>query len=236
MKVRSTSRFGVLLLAGTAALVGGLLATPVATGGAERSAEAGPARPPAGFARLTALERVRREARESRPGPLARQVERLAEAAVRRERSRPFFPVRAPFNWGQSGARFGAGRGGRAHAGQDVLARTGAPLVAIADGVVVETGNDGGRGNYVALYDPRERRTYVYLHMDRPSRARRGERVRGGELLGGVGCTGSCFGDHLHFEVRRGRGPDGAPIDPLPLLRRWAASDRVPATLAAGQH
>jgi murein DD-endopeptidase MepM/ murein hydrolase activator NlpD len=41
--------------------------------------------------------------------------------------------------------------------------------------------------------------------------------------VGAVGCTGSCWGDHLHFELRRGRGTTAAPIDPLPLLKRLAA-------------
>jgi murein DD-endopeptidase MepM/ murein hydrolase activator NlpD len=44
-----------------------------------------------------------------------------------------------------------------------------------------------------------------------------------GERVGAVGCTGSCWGDHLHFELRRGRGTTAAPIDPLPLLKRLAA-------------
>jgi murein DD-endopeptidase MepM/ murein hydrolase activator NlpD len=38
-----------------------------------------------------------------------------------------------------------------------------------------------------------------------------------------VGCTGSCWGDHLHFEVRSGRGTTGESHDPLPLLERLAA-------------
>jgi murein DD-endopeptidase MepM/ murein hydrolase activator NlpD len=47
-----------------------------------------------------------------------------------------------------------------------------------------------------------------------------GERVRPGQQVGRLGCTGSCFGDHLHFEVRRGKTLEGVPRDPLPLLRR----------------
>jgi murein DD-endopeptidase MepM/ murein hydrolase activator NlpD len=226
MTVRPTFCAGALALAGIATLAGSSAAAPA------------PVPPAVGFAALAPIEDVRDAPapRRAAPSPLARRVESLAEYALRKERSRPFFPIRAEFNWGQSGARFGAGRGGRSHAGQDVFARTGAPLVAVDDGVVVETGDDGGRGNYVALFDPRAGVTYVYLHMDRPSLVREGSRVRGGTRLGGVGCTGSCFGDHLHFEVRRGRGPNGAAVDPLPLLRRWAARDRVSPTLPPGQH
>ena len=41
------------------------------------------------------------------------------------------------------------------------------------------------------------------------------------KAVGQLGCTGSCYGAHLHFEVRVGRGVRSEPIDPLPLLRRW---------------
>ncbi len=132
------------------------------------------------------------------------------------------FPVRGHVEWGEGDARFGAWRGGHVHEGQDVFAPAGTPLLAIRDGRVVETGDDGGRGNYVAMWSRAERRTFVYLHMLHPSRARLGERVRAGQRIGAVGCTGSCWGDHLHLEVRRGRGTTGRPLDPLPLLRRLA--------------
>ena len=133
------------------------------------------------------------------------------------------FPVRGRVDWGEQDARFGAWRGGHVHDGQDVFARPGTPLVAIRDGRVVETGDDGGRGNYVAMWNRAARRTFVYLHMLHPSRVRVGERVRVGQRVGAVGCTGSCWGDHLHLEVRRGRGTTGRALDPLPLLRRLAA-------------
>ena len=170
------------------------------------------------------------------PPALAGQVQEMAQAAARAEARRAVFPVKGEFNWGQGGARFGASRGGRAHAGQDVFARTGAPLVAVRTGVVLETGDDGGRGNYVAVFSPASRRTYVYLHMNEASRAKRGQSVAAGQRLGGVGCTGSCSGDHLHFEIRRGRGLEGPAENPLPALRRWASKSGARATLPPGAH
>ena len=133
------------------------------------------------------------------------------------------FPVRGQIGWGEQDARFGAYRGGRMHEGQDVFAKAGTPLVAIRGGRIVEMGDDGGRGNYVALWSPAARRTFVYLHMLRPSHVGLGDTVERGERVGAVGCTGSCWGDHLHLEIRRGRGTTGPPLDPLPLLRRLAA-------------
>ena len=133
------------------------------------------------------------------------------------------FPVRGPVRWGEQDARFGASRGGHVHEGQDVFAPVGTPLVALRDGRVVETGDDGGRGNYVAIWSRAARRSFVYLHMLHPSRVGPGRRVRAGQRVGAVGCTGSCWGDHLHLEVRRGRGTTGRPLDPLPLLKQLAA-------------
>ena len=132
------------------------------------------------------------------------------------------FPVRGPMDFGEAGARFGAGRSGHAHEGQDLFAPPGTPLVSVRDGKVVEKGDDGGRGNYVAIWSRAARRTFVYLHMRRPTPLGSGERVSAGERIGAVGCTGSCWGDHLHLEVRGGRGTTGGAHDPLPLLRRLA--------------
>jgi len=39
-------------------------------------------------------------------------------------------------------------------------------------------------------------------------------RVSKGQVIGSIGCTGSCFGDHLHFETRVG----GNPVDPMGYL------------------
>lgn len=163
---------------------------------------------------------------------LVKGVEQLATAA---ERERTRFPVAGEFNWGQEGARFGASRSGRSHEGQDVFARTGTPLLAVADGVVLETGDDGGRGNYVAIFDPSAGRTYVYLHMVHPAKVKARDRVRAGDRVGAVGCTGSCFGDHLHFEIHRGKTLYGPAEDPLPRLRRWAELAGASPTLAPGE-
>jgi murein DD-endopeptidase MepM/ murein hydrolase activator NlpD len=59
------------------------------------------------------------------------------------------------------------------------------------------------------------------MHMIAPASVKTGERVEAGQRLGGLGCTGSCWGDHLHFEIRDGRGSEGEAHDPLPHLRDW---------------
>ena len=129
-------------------------------------------------------------------------------------------PVNAQVDYGEGGAQYGADRGGRMHEGQDVFAPAGTPLLAVRDGLVLETGNDGGRGNYLAIWSPEARETYVYLHLLEEPSVKSGQRVRAGDRVGRLGCTGSCFGDHLHFEVRRGRSLEGPPSDPRALLQR----------------
>jgi murein DD-endopeptidase MepM/ murein hydrolase activator NlpD len=147
-----------------------------------------------------------------------------AAVAGREVVSRPkpelVFPIEAPPDYGAGDAGFGAGRSGHSHEGQDVFAPAGTPLIAARDGVILEEGNDGGRGNYIALFNAERRQTYMYLHMQNPSPLDPGQRVDAGDPVGRVGCTGSCWGDHLHFEVRLGRGSAARAMDPLPFLRR----------------
>jgi murein DD-endopeptidase MepM/ murein hydrolase activator NlpD len=152
-----------------------------------------------------------------------RLAEDASERAAAAERPAAVFPMLGRPDWGEADARFGAYRGAHMHEGQDVFAKAGTPLFAVRDGRVVETGDDGGRGNYIAIWSREARSTFVYLHMLQPARFHRGDAVRIGQRVGAVGCTGSCWGDHLHFEIHRGRGTRGRPHDPLPLLKRLAA-------------
>ena len=157
--------------------------------------------------RAAKLERRRAQARRRR--------------AARRAARRAVHPVRASVDYGESGARFGAGRPGHVHSGQDVFAPAGTPLVAVRDAVVIGSGSDGGRGNYVELFSAEAGETYAYFHMQSSASVRVGERVSAGQVVGRLGCSGSCWGDHLHFEVHRGRGVGGEAVDPLPRLLRW---------------
>jgi murein DD-endopeptidase MepM/ murein hydrolase activator NlpD len=154
-------------------------------------------------------------------------VTRTAEALeVKSAQPVDWFPVRGVVDFGEADARFGAWRGGRRHQGQDVFAKAGTPLVAVRAGTVVEAGDDGGRGNYIAIWSPEVRVTFVYFHMRAPSPLREGEPVDAGQRLGAVGCSGACWGDHLHLEMRQGRGTTGKPLDPLPMLRLLAGRAR----------
>jgi murein DD-endopeptidase MepM/ murein hydrolase activator NlpD len=156
-----------------------------------------------------------------RKANLAREHQERVAARRERRNAGPFVPVAGKVDYGTSANAFGAARSGHVHSGHDMFAPSGTPLVAVTDGVIVDVGTDGGQGNYAHLYDPAEDRTFIYMHMVAPAKHQTGDQVDAGDLLGGVGCTGSCSGEHLHFEIRDGKGMAGEAHDPLPELKKW---------------
>ena len=136
------------------------------------------------------------------------------------EPPRPVNPVAAPVDYGTAINTFGGG-GMRTHEGQDMFAPEGTPVVSPTATEVLETGTDGERGNWAALWDPAAKHTYVYMHMSAPAEVKAGEKLEPGQEVGPLGCTGSCDGAHLHFEIREGKSPYAKPIDPMPELQRW---------------
>jgi murein DD-endopeptidase MepM/ murein hydrolase activator NlpD len=145
----------------------------------------------------------------------------------------PYFPVVTDNpNFGEADAKFGAERYGHTHQGQDVFVKPGTPLVAVRDGIVLDGGGGKsfyayGGGNSLVVYSPVDDRSYIYLHMLHPALVHAGETVQAGQQVGQVGCSGSCDGPHLHFEIRLGQvayGVERKAIDPLPLLQQWPAA------------
>ncbi len=130
------------------------------------------------------------------------------------------FPVRGTFNYGSSGARFGAGRSGYSHQGQDLMAPCGTPLVSIRRAKVLYRKYQSAAGHYVVLRNLGTNTQFAYMHLIRPSKLRPGQVVGAGRLIGHVGQTGRAYGCHLHFEYWVGAWQQGGrPIDPLPYLR-----------------
>jgi murein DD-endopeptidase MepM/ murein hydrolase activator NlpD len=103
-------------------------------------------------------------------------------------------------------------RWGRLHAGVDIAAPAGTVIRAAAAGGVVIRGPVGGYGNYVCVQHS-TRLTSCYAHLSR-FLTYKGAAVRQGEAIGLVGCTGHCFGDHVHFET----WVEGRPVDPMRYL------------------
>jgi murein DD-endopeptidase MepM/ murein hydrolase activator NlpD len=102
-------------------------------------------------------------------------------------------------------------RWGRMHEGVDIAAGYGTPIRASAAGTVIYAGWMGGYGNLI-IVDHGGGLATAYAHQS--SFVVGGGTVSQGQTIGYVGCTGHCFGPHLHFEVR----VNGAAVDPLGYL------------------
>ena len=90
------------------------------------------------------------------------------------------------------------------HPGLDFSAPQGTPIYATAEGTVQTAGNVGnGYGNHIVIQHGYSYST-LYGHMSR-IKAKRGQRVKRGEVIGYVGSTGKSTGSHLHYEVFKGR-------------------------------
>lgn len=96
------------------------------------------------------------------------------------------------------------------HAGIDFTAPQGTPIYATANGRVTTAGNTGnGYGNHVIINHGYGYET-LYGHMVRV-KARNGQVVKRGEVIGWVGSTGKSTGPHLHYEVHK----NTSKIDPV---------------------
>src|SRR4051794_7680147 len=129
-----------------------------------------------------------------------------AAVQVHRGSSGLIWPVNGPIASG-----FGM-RWGRLHAGVDIAVPAGTPIAAAASGTVVLMGWVDGYGNYTCI-DHGGGLSTCYGHQSAFATSQ-GATVSQGQIIGYVGCTGHCFGDHLHFETR----VNGVPVDPMGYL------------------
>jgi murein DD-endopeptidase MepM/ murein hydrolase activator NlpD len=101
------------------------------------------------------------------------------------------------------------------HPGVDIGVPAGTPIRAAAAGKVVlmqPAAASGGYGNFTCVQHGGALST-CYAHQSRFGTSV-GARVSQGQVIGYVGCTGRCFGDHLHFETRI----NGAVVNPMNYL------------------
>ena len=103
-------------------------------------------------------------------------------------------------------------RWGRLHSGIDIAAPSGTPIVASASGQVVYAGSMSGYGLIVVIQHAGGVAT-AYAHNS-SNAVSVGQSVGQGQTIAAVGCSGHCFGDHVHFEVR----VSGGPVDPMGYL------------------
>ena len=108
------------------------------------------------------------------------------------------------------------------HPGVDLAISSGTPIKASGDGTVTTAAPSGGYGNYTCVRHTATVST-CYAHQSEIL-VSVGDRVRKGQVIGKVGCTGSCSGDHLHYEVR----VSGAVVCPAAWVgassKRWCES------------
>jgi murein DD-endopeptidase MepM/ murein hydrolase activator NlpD len=101
------------------------------------------------------------------------------------------------------------------HPGVDIGVPGGTPIRAAAAGRVAlqqSEASSGGYGNFTCIQHTGSLST-CYAHQSRFA-VSMGQSVSQGQVIGYVGCTGRCFGDHLHFEVRI----NGSVTNPLNYL------------------
>jgi murein DD-endopeptidase MepM/ murein hydrolase activator NlpD len=105
-------------------------------------------------------------------------------------------------------------RWGRIHAGIDIAAPVGTPILAAASGVIeYASWNDGGYGNMIYIRHADGTITR-YAHMNELY-VKEGQTVSQGQTIGAMGSTGFSTGPHLHFEIRPN---GGSAIDPMAFL------------------
>jgi murein DD-endopeptidase MepM/ murein hydrolase activator NlpD len=107
-------------------------------------------------------------------------------------------------------------RRGHVHLGIDIDGESGDDVRAALAGIVLVAGSPppgfSGYGTIVLIGHPDGLAT-LYAHLSRVG-VGVGTAVGAGDLVGAMGCTGSCTGPHLHFEVRLGN----TPVDPVVYL------------------
>lgn len=95
------------------------------------------------------------------------------------------------------------------HKGTDFAAKIGTPIIATANGTVIESTRRGGNGKFVKI---KHNSTYStqYLHMSKQA-VKKGEYVKQGDVIGYVGMTGSTAGPHVCYRFWK----YGKQVDPL---------------------
>ncbi|RDY67457.1 M23 family metallopeptidase [Lysobacter soli] len=116
---------------------------------------------------------------------------------------------------------------GRVHEALDIMAPSGTPVLAVADGTVEKLFTSVPGGLTIYQFEPTGRYAYYYAHLDRYADGlQEKQAIRRGEVIGYVGSTGNAdpSAPHLHFAIFE-LGPErqwwkGTAINPYPVFTR----------------
>jgi murein DD-endopeptidase MepM/ murein hydrolase activator NlpD len=124
--------------------------------------------------------------------------------------------LKSPLKFGRLSSRYNLkrriayyGNRVRPHKGTDFAAPVGTPIMATANGTVIESTRRGGNGKYVKI---RHNATYTtqYLHMSRQN-VKKGQYVKQGDIIGYIGMTGNTSGPHVCYRFWK----NGKQVDPF---------------------
>lgn len=146
------------------------------------------------------------------PVQTGQDVEKTARSTDKFAKRPSIWPVQ-----GEITSRFGWrnspwGDGSEFHPGIDIANSMETPIVATADGEVVQTGASGGYGNIVKI-DHGDGIETIYGHNSRIA-VSVGQSVQKGQVIAYLGNTGRSTGPHAHYEVR----VNGNAVDPVSFL------------------
>jgi murein DD-endopeptidase MepM/ murein hydrolase activator NlpD len=150
---------------------------------------------------------------ETRAARLEEDLQVYAAALRERARMPSIWPVEGGLSdgFGVRSNPFGGGSS-EFHPGQDITAPPGTPVIAAADGTVLQAGWQNGYGQTVVI-DHGNGLTTRYGHLSKIE-VTAGQELKRGEELGQVGSTGRSTGPHLHYEIRI----DDVAVSPLHYL------------------
>ncbi len=116
------------------------------------------------------------------------------------------------------------------HNGTDYAGAHGSPIRAVGDGIIKSVSQNGSYGKYVTIAHGNGYRT-LYAHLSR-TMVRSGQRVRKGQTIGGMGCTGTATGTHLHLEVL---DRSSRPINPESFLKVSKNQPKIQTSTVSGK-
>ena len=219
--------------------------TDIVVGYVDVAAEAVPPQPAGGKREEPQRRRARPKAEEPKAlpegRPIAPPVRNVPSDVIPRLTASGYvFPIYGSASFANT---FAAPRGsyvGGWHHGEDIFAPLGAPVLAVANGIVYSVGWNKVGGLRFWLQDLAGNEFY-YAHLSAFSPlAINGAQVRAGDVIGFVGNTGDAQGTppHVHFEIHPVsllyKGYDGSAVPPYPYLMAWERLSDLPFTSVSG--